>query len=83
MPIVPRFSTDPALLFSVQAEMHRRGFWMQLRSPFGTDGQWSCGFTPHLTTGWNGRPDYSAQADTPALAVCRAALLAVQAQEQG
>jgi hypothetical protein len=83
MPSVPHFSTDNALAFAVQTEMHRRGYWMQLRSPFGDASDWSCGFTPHKTTGWNGRPDYSAQADTPALAVCRAALLVVNDQQGG
>jgi len=78
MPIVPRYSTELRAAFEVQAELERRGFWMQLRSTFGlgqyADGWW-CGFTPHLTTGFNGRPDYSAQAATPAHALCLAALL--------
>lgn len=76
MPIVPHYSTNTQAAFEVQSELERRGFWMQLRSPFDTaDSQWSCGFTPHLTTGFNGRPDYSARAVTPAHALCLAALL--------
>lgn len=66
--------------WDVTEDMHVRGYWCQMRTPFGTgehdDGYWA-GFTPHLTTGWNGKPDNWTQAQTLPLAICRAALLAV------
>ena len=82
MPIVPAFSTDVQAALMIQAEMHRRGFWMELRSSFDRDGGkhydgWWGGFTPHLTTGWNGRPDHSTQGATAAAAICLAALATI------
>ena len=66
-------SWDWAIL--VQAEMHKRGYWMYLRSAFGADNDgWWCGFAPLLTTGWNGRPDHQTTAETGPLAICRSAL---------
>lgn len=56
-------------------------YWLKLTSPFDPKGDnpgightWNAGFTPHGTTGWNRRPDWRASGETPALAICRAAL---------
>lgn len=79
---IPSYSASIYFALEVQAEMHRRGYWMSLRSSFDKDGGkfydgWFCGFTPHLTSGWNGAPDNSTQGDTAPLAICRAALKTV------
>jgi hypothetical protein len=78
-------SEDTSAAFDTQAELHRRGYHMQLKSPFLPDSDaaesghvWFCGFTPHGTSGWNGRPDFLASGETPALAICRAALLVAE-----
>lgn len=83
----PPYSSNWEKAMAVQDEMHKRGFWMYLRSSFGADGTqhhdgWWCGFTPHLTTGWNGRPDNATNAETGPLAICRAALKAINAPDK-
>lgn len=76
----PMYSTDIAAAWQVVEKMQERGMWAQLRTPFGKgkmdDGFW-CGFTPMLTTGWNGRPDHNTSAAMMPLAICLAALKAV------
>jgi hypothetical protein len=57
-------------------EMGRRGFWCQYHSPFEPGMPHRAGFTPHSTTGWNGRPDFAGEGATLAEAVSAAALLA-------
>lgn len=68
--------------------MDSLGFWAGMQSPFcseayvkemaakraDTKRSWTCGFTPHMTSGWNGSPDYYTQAETLPLAICRSAL---------
>ena len=70
------YTVNIAAAFQVVDAMNERGYWAQMRSPFGTgennDGWW-CGFTPHGSTGWNGRPDHWTSAPTLPLAICRAA----------
>lgn len=47
------------------AKLAERALWLELTSPFRRDGScWTAGATPHATTGWNGRPDWSATAPT-------------------
>lgn len=75
----PAYSTDIAAAWRVITEMGVRGWWLRLTSPFNPGRAWHAGFTPHDTTGWNGRPDHEAAASEPALALCLAALLAVGA----
>jgi hypothetical protein len=78
---VPWFSRDMTAAMQVVEAMAARGFWCQMRTPFRAgadgDGYWA-GFTPHSTTGWNGRPDHWTSAETLPLAICLAALKAVE-----
>lgn len=82
---LPYYSTKIAAAWEVVEELHECGYWLQLRSPFGTgeanDGYWA-GFTPHLMTGWNGWLGNWIQAQTAPIAICRAALLAVMGVEK-
>lgn len=76
--MLPHYSTDIADAWLVVEKMESCGWWCQMRTPFegeNSDGYWA-GFTPHSTTGWNGRPDHWTHADDMALAICRAALAA-------
>lgn len=50
-----------------------------VRSPFQDGEPYWAGFTTKGCTGWNGRPDHQASADTAPLAICRAALKAMEA----
>ena len=78
----PSFSSDIAAACDVIEGMEALGYWCQMRTPFGPigsksrDGYWA-GFTPHLTTGWNGTPDHNTRDETLPLAICRAALKAL------
>jgi hypothetical protein len=80
----PRYhSVDIAAAWEVVEKMHELGYWAQIRTPFGVESNldnW-CGFTPHETTGWNGKPDNWTNAETIPSAICRAALLAVEAKK--
>ena len=76
-PDLPAFSVRIQDALLVEDEMERRGFWMSLKSPFVKNAPWHAGFTERGTTGWNGRLDFRGSADTPALAICRAALQAM------
>jgi len=80
-------STDIAAGWQVVEQMQSLGYWCQARTPFGPPGSKGCdgcwaGFTPHLTTGWNGRPDGWTHAETLPLAICRAALLALTQENE-
>lgn len=67
----------------VAERINELGYWMKLTSPFFEDEEiWYAGFTPKLTTGWNGRPDHAGSADTPALAICLAAKAWLEAREK-
>jgi hypothetical protein len=78
-----RYSTDIAAAWKVVGEMERRGFHARLKTPFDPKSdkvavEHHAGFTPHGMTGWNGLPDHRGFADTMPLAICRAALAAVE-----
>ncbi len=81
----PGYSTDIAATWKVieaMANLKPYGAWCQIRSPWGKpendiDNLYWVGFTPHLTTGWNGIPDCLASAPIAPLAICRASLLKV------
>ena len=77
--IVPLYSTSIVAAWSIVDAMERRGYWCEMRTPFmepgGDDGYWA-GFTPHSTSGWNGRPDHWTQAESLPFAICLAALKA-------
>lgn len=78
----PHYSTSIADAWVVVERMRERFHW-EIKTPF-MEGQshWA-GLTPLGTTGWNGVPDFKASADTAPLAICRAALLAVDRGPQG
>jgi hypothetical protein len=65
----------------VEEAMAQRGHYLTLRSPFEPGQPYFAGFTPHGTTGWDGRPDHEAPGATAPLAVARAALLALLSEE--
>ena len=77
---------------AVAANIETRGYHVELRSPFTATPTvlpasketipppWTCGFTPHGITGWNGRPDHSASDSDGRAAILRAALLAAMAE---
>jgi hypothetical protein len=71
----PHYSTDIAAAWLVVDGMARRGFHARLKTPFTPSDLCFAGFTPHGSTGWNGRGDYEASAESMPLAICRAALL--------
>jgi hypothetical protein len=74
---LPRYSTDFAAAFEVVEKMGERGFWCRMTTPFYPGAPYHAGFTPHETTGWNGRPDHEGSAPTLAHAICLAALRAL------
>jgi len=57
---------SPGLLdvFEIQTLMQERGYWMILKSPFGAEGSWVCGFTLLGTSGFNSRSDYPGYGNT-------------------
>ena len=79
-PEMPHRSTDLNAAKPIIDKLAELGYWAELRTPFGkdeyNDGYW-CGFTPHLTTGWNGIPDHWTQAETMPEAICIAGLAVV------
>lgn len=80
---VPWFSRSWEAAGMVVEQMATRGYWCQMRTPFEPHGGPDCwaGFTPHSTTGWNGRPDHWTQAETIPLAICLAALATLEASQ--
>lgn len=78
---VPYYSASLEAMWLVIDAMYQRGYWCQMRTPFqaGADGDgfWA-GFTPHGTSGWNGKPDHWTRADDMPHAICLAALEAVE-----
>jgi len=78
-----RPSTDIAAAWQVVEKMQQHGFWCQMRTPFDVPGgkwydKYWAGFTPHGMSGWNGTPDNWTQADTLLIAICHAALEALE-----
>lgn len=49
-------------------------YWGEVRTPFDDADRYYAGFTLWGFTGWNGVADFDAVADTPARAICLAAL---------
>lgn len=83
----PRYSTDIAAAFLVVAEMERRGFWCEMRTPFNQSERTTCGgywagFTPHEVSGWNGTADFWTPSATLPLSICRAALKTLAYKEK-
>lgn len=76
-PRLPHFSTEPAAAWAVVEKLGEK-FHAVIKTPFYPGADFLAGFTPHNATGWNGRPDYMAQAKSAPLAICLAALDAVE-----
>lgn len=78
--LIPHYSTAISAAWQVVEKLEEMDFWAQLRTPFdkgAADSFYWCGFTPRLTTGWNGRPDHWTNAPTITMAICLAALKCV------
>jgi hypothetical protein len=78
----PLYSTDIRIAFRLAESMEKLGMWLKLASSFAPKDSelgrlWNAGFTDHGVTGWNGRPDYHAQATTAARAIAESALSAL------
>lgn len=58
------------------------GFWCRIQTSFTPAAPYFVGFTPHGTTGWNGRPDYESGGRCFEEAAARAALKAVAAKQR-
>ena len=74
-------STNMTDAWEVVERLDALGYWFQGRTRFDNEGEhddgcWA-GFTPHLTTGWNGQPDHYTNAPSMPHAICLAALKAV------
>ena len=83
---VPAYSTSiAAAMGGPVCEMERQGFWLKLTSPFFPGDDWRAGFTPHDTTGWNGRPDFSGKGKEGdgAEAICRATMRLAYNRKEG
>lgn len=80
---IPPFSSNLAAAWKVVERLQELGWHARLLTPFEPGQPYFCGFTPQGTTGWNGRPDHEASAETMPLAICRAALMAVAAGLDG
>lgn len=79
--VAPYYSTNIAAAWEVVEKLYADGYWAELQTPWNEPGGeanqgHSCGFTPFLTTGWNGVPDHWTPAPTMPLAICLAALKA-------
>lgn len=78
--VLHNYSTDISAAWQVVEKLEELGYWAQLRTPFdkgAADSFYWCGFTPRLTTGWNGRPDHWTNAPTITMSICLAALKCV------
>ena len=71
---IPHYSTSIADAWLVVETMRDLGFWCVVKSPFIPGELYHAGFTPHATSGWNGRADHRGSGDTPAFAISNAAL---------
>lgn len=76
----------PGELDALLAELTRRGWWVEIRTPFQPGTQagalyWA-GLTPLGTTGWNGRPDVHVGDLTLRGALSRAVLLALSMESR-
>ncbi len=74
---VPQFSTDVSAAFQVVEQMWKKGYWLELKSPFFEGESWWAGFTPRSCSGWNGEPDHNMPGEGAAVAICRSALSAM------
>lgn len=75
----PPWTTDIDAAWQVVEKMQERGFWCEVKSPFSKEyPDWHAGFTRHMETGWNGRPDHRGSGTTAPEAICRAALAVME-----
>ncbi len=57
--------SDAIEVFEILGRMEGAGLWGRIESPFEPGRPYLVGFTPHLTSGWNGRMDFRAIGETP------------------
>jgi hypothetical protein len=72
---VPPFSTDIAAAWQIVEEMYKRGLNVSVTADHGWRATWEC----CIHTPGSGEEWPSADADTPMLAICRAALKVLEA----
>jgi hypothetical protein len=72
---LPDWTVDIRDTLDLVSEVDAAGFHWLLRTPFAPGEQYWAGFTPHNTSGWNGRPDYYMSGPTLEIAISRAYLL--------
>lgn len=74
---LPRYSEEIAAAMDVVQHITDAGWYWRLLSPFTKAGgaDWWAGVTPQGRSGWNGRPDLEAHADSWPEAIARCALL--------
>lgn len=77
-----RFSEFTHAAHSLIDRLAVLGFWCRTTSPFTPGSLHFSGFTPHGTSGWNGRPDHESGGESFELSVARAALKAVAAKQR-
>lgn len=77
---VPEFSTDLTAAMQLAEQLTDRFHW-RIHSPFQQGDKWFAGLTPLGVTGWNGRPDYEAGANTLPEALARVAYRALRGEE--
>lgn len=78
----PLRSMDDAmqLVEHLRTRTTRPRYWCEMRTPFQDGDQYLVGFTAWAFTGWNGRPDFMALADSLPRAI---ALAALETREEG
>lgn len=80
--IAPCYSTDMGDAWYVVERMSALGWWARIQSPFTRGEPSSAGFTPLGTSGWNGRPDHFVRSPSVPLAICLAALAALENSDE-
>jgi hypothetical protein len=76
----PEFSDNIAAAWDLVEAMAIKGFWLKLVSPFYPGQLYFAAFDQHGVT--DSRPPWEASGDTAALAICKSALLVMQASAQ-
>jgi len=77
---IPHFSASPDANYALKLKMAEKYHWV-IKSPFAPELQWIAGLTPLNISGWNGIPDFMAKGDTEMEAVCKVALMAIEATQ--
>ena len=81
--VIPDYPHDIAAAWELVQVAAERGLWVRVLGPFFKGQPYWAGFSPHMTTGWNGRMDYEEEGDTAPLAITRAFVLAMSTEVVG